>query len=314
MQRTALKCGGSTPKNDAVKHARGPHVATASNTFVATAENFLADVVAASSDVPVLVDFWAPWCAPCHQLMPVLERLAAEYGDRLRLAKVNTEEQQALAGQIGIRSLPTVALFKGGAVVDHFMGAMPEKDVRKWLERHLPAGEPAPGPLAAARALKSDGDLAGARLLLDQALAATPDDVELTAERGEVLALAGDLEAARTLLESLRSREPAHTATRRLAAVIAFRDVVAAHPDARALAATVAGEPANVEARHALAVHELLRGDAAAALGRWLAIMRERPADGDGLARHSLLEAFALLGESDPLVGVTRREMARLLF
>jgi putative thioredoxin len=284
----------------------------ASHRFVATSANFLADVIEASSTAPVLVDFWAPWCAPCRQLMPVLDHLVDEYAGRFRLAKVNTDEEQALAGQLGVRSLPTVVLFKDGAPVDHFVGVVPEGEIRALLDRHLPAA--AASPLEQVRELKARGDYTGARLLVDQALGRTPDDLELNAELGQLQALAGDVEAARATLTQLEAVEPQHAATRRLAAAIAFRDAITAHPDVDALRARVAADPSDLAARHALAAHDLLAGRGDAALGAWLEMMRSDPGYSDGLARRSLVQAFELLGTTNPLVENARREMSRLLF
>ncbi len=103
-----------------------------------TAENFQSIILDGSFERPVLVDFWAEWCAPCRMLMPILAKLADEYRGRFLLAKVDTEDQQALAAQLGIRSLPTVMLFKSGRPVDQFMGALPESQVREFLDRHIP--------------------------------------------------------------------------------------------------------------------------------------------------------------------------------
>jgi len=280
--------------------------------FVATTQSFMADVVQGSSTTPVLVDFWAPWCAPCHQLMPVLERLVTEYAGRFRLAKVNTDEEQALAGQLGIRSLPTVVLFKDGAPVDHFSGVIPEQQIRVFLDRHLPAGNDT--PLQRARQLKAQGDFTSARQLLEQHVNDPSAKVELRAELGELQALDGDLDGACSTLDALRSEEPQHPATRRLEAVIAFRNAIVAHPDAGALADTVTRNPKDLPARHALAVHQLLGGDPEPALAAWLAMMRDHPTYDEGLARRSLVRAFDLLGESNPLVASTRRDMAKLLF
>jgi putative thioredoxin len=127
-----------------------------------TAGNFMTDVVEASAHTPTLVDFWAPWCAPCRQLTPVLDRIAVEYAGRLTLAKVNTDDEQALSQQVGIRSLPTVVLFKNRTAVDHFVGVVPETQIRQMLDRHL--SRSADGPLERAQALKAAGDFAGAKV------------------------------------------------------------------------------------------------------------------------------------------------------
>lgn len=277
-----------------------------------TAQTFMSAVVEASARTPVLVDFWAPWCAPCRQLVPVLDRLAKEYAGRFRLAKVNTDEQQELAQQIGIRSLPTVVLFKDRTSVDHFVGVAPEAQIRQMLDKHLPQAPDT--PLQRAQALKDAGDFAGARTIMEGALARDPDNVDVQTQLAELRALEGDLEGARKELERLRSLQPNHAAVKRLAALLAFSDVVAAHPDARALRERVAANPADLDLRHALAVHQLLGGDLEPALHTWLEIMRDNRGYKDDLARRSLVQAFELIGEADPIVSQTRRLMSRMLF
>lgn len=277
-----------------------------------TAANFIQDVVEASKTTPVLVDFWADWCAPCKQLMPILDRLADDYAGRFVLAKVNTDEEQALASQVGVRSLPTVVLFKNGEVVDHFVGAVPESQVRQMLDRHVPP--PQATPAQQARQLKAAGDLTGAQLLLDQALADHPDDIELQCELAELKVLGGELDGAKQILSKVQSREPAAQAVKKLAALIEFNDVVRAYPDVQAIKHRLSTDPDDIDARHALAVHRLLNGDYDAALEDLLTIMRKHRKYKDDLARKSLVQAFELIGNDDPRVAQTRREMACLLF
>jgi putative thioredoxin len=279
-----------------------------------TAANFMTEVVEGSATVPVLVDFWAPWCGPCRQLMPMLDRLAQEYGGRFRLVKVNTDEEQELAQQIGIRSLPTVVLFKDRTTVDHFIGVVPESQIRQMLDRHLPKAKTAAGPLERAQAMKSAGEFSGARTLLEAALKADPDNIAFQTELAELRALEGDVEGARAELERLQGLQPTHAAVKRLAALLAFSDVVAAQPDVRALRERVATQPEDPELRHALAVHQLLGGDVEPALSTWLDMMQKHRGYKDDLARRSLVLAFELIGENDPIVGRTRRAMSRLLF
>ena len=148
--------------------SNSPHI------FDVTAENFQQIVVNGSFEAPVLVDFWAEWCQPCKMLMPLLAKLAEEYGGKFILAKINTEEQQALAGQFGIRSIPTVKLFLQGAEIDEFAGALPETEIRAFLDRHLP--RESDGVASADEQLSAAGDEQGALDALAPAQAADPDN------------------------------------------------------------------------------------------------------------------------------------------
>lgn len=277
-----------------------------------TATNFMSDVVEASAQIPVLVDFWAPWCGPCKQLMPILDRLVEEYGGSFKLAKVNTDVEQELAQKIGVRSLPTVVLFKNRTAVEHFVGIVPEPQIRALLDKHLP--KKSDGPAARVAALKAAGDYAGARAILETQLAKDATNIALQTDIAELHALEGDLDAAKRALEQLRAKEPNHAAVKRLAALLEFSTIVAANPDVRALKERVNASPQDLDLRHALAVHQLLGGDVEPALHTWLELMRDHRDFRDNLGRRSLVLAFELIGESDPIVGQTRRAMARMLF
>ena len=277
-----------------------------------TATNFMSDVVEASVQIPVLVDFWAPWCGPCKQLMPILDRLAEEYGGSFKLAKVNTDVEQELAQKVGIRSLPTVVLFKNRTAVEHFVGIVPEAQIRALLDKHLP--KKSDGPAARAAALKAMGDYAAARAILQTQLATDAANIGLQTDIAELHALEGDLDAAKRALEQLRAKEPNHAAVKRLAALLEFSTVVAANPDVRTLRERVGTNAQDLDLRHALAVHQLLGGDVEPALQTWLDLMREHRGFKENLGRRSLVLAFELIGESDPIVGQTRRAMARMLF
>jgi putative thioredoxin len=287
-------------------------VAEESTTLTVTSNSFMTDVVEASAKVPTLVDFWAPWCGPCKQLMPMLDRLVADYAGRFKLAKVNTDEQQELSQQVGIRSLPTVVLFKDRTAVDHFVGGVPELQVRQMLDKHLP--KITEGPLERAQALKAAGDFQSARVLLERELSRSPDDIGLMTQLAELRALDGDLEGAASDLQTLQGLQPNHAAVKRLTALLAFSDVIASFPDVRALKEKIAVRPEDPGLRHALAVHQLLGGDVEPALKTWIQLMRDHRSYKDDLARKSLVLAFELIGAADPIVAETRRTMARILF
>jgi putative thioredoxin len=287
-------------------------VSTDAETMTVTASNFMSDVVDASSRIPVLVDFWAPWCAPCRQLSPVLDRIAGDYAGRITVAKVNTDEQPELSQQIGIRSLPTVVLFKDRTAVDHFVGVLPEAEIKQLIDKHVQ--QLSSGPVDEARVLKANGDFTTARQRLESALASKPESVELQAELAELRALEGDLDGARNALERLHASDPNNAAVKRLAALLQFSDVIAKFPDVRALRARVESDSSDLECRHALSVHQLLGGNVEPALQTWLEMLRQHRGYKDDLARRSLILAFELIGEADPIVAQTRREMAKLLF
>lgn len=286
--------------------------ANASAPVTITSTNFMTDVVEASAHTPTLVDFWAPWCGPCKQLMPILDRLAEEYGGSFKLAKVNTDDQQELAQKVGIRSLPTVVLFKDRTAVEHFVGIVPEVQIRQLLDKHLP--KKSDGPAARIAALKAAGDFAGARTVLQEQLSHDSGNIGLQTDLAELHALEGDLDAARRLLDELRTKEPNHAGVKRLGALLEFSTIIAAYPDVRSLKERVASNPRDLALAHALAVHQLLGGNVEPALQTWLDMMREHRSFNDDLGRRSLVLAFEMIGEADPIVGQVRRSMARMLF
>ena len=257
--------------------------------IVATVQNFMTDVVEASNTIPVLVDFWAPWCGPCRTLMPLLDRIADDYEGRFILAKVNTEEQPQLATHFQIRSIPTVLLIHHGEVADQFVGLQPEAAIKALLDKYVsPVGD------------------------LVETVAVAP-----VADRPEDLAVRlldqRDAEGAAAAIEALAAAQPDHVQLAALQARLAFVQIANAQPDAMALRTALAANPSDAAARHALAAHHALAGDYGTALAEWLELMRRDRAFGDDAGRRSLRQAFEVLGDQDPLVTQYRRRLASLL-
>ncbi|CAG0911619.1 unnamed protein product, partial [Cyprideis torosa] len=166
-----------------------------------TAENFTEVVLNTSMERPVLVDFWADWCNPCKMLMPLLTKLADEYGGQFILAKVNSDEQQALAQQFGVRSLPTVKVFRNGQPVDEFMGALPEGEIRAFIGRHL--SKPSDQFLLAAAQYLEQGNFPDAIQQLAQGIESDPDRAELRIQLAMVYTDMGHLKEAEEVLKTL---------------------------------------------------------------------------------------------------------------
>jgi putative thioredoxin len=267
-------------------------------------------VMEASFKVPVLLDFWAGWCQPCQVLMPVLAKLAEEYQGKFLLGKLNTEEEQEIAAQFGIRSIPTVKLFRNGQPVDEFMGALPEGAVRQFLDRHV--ARESDLQVAAAREQLAAGNAAGAIVLLDEAREADPDNPRVTLALAEAQVASGDIAAAEATLDSLPPEERDKPEVASLRSHLFFEGQIAAAPPAPELEAKLEANPDDLEARFQLALRKVVEQDYDAAMDLLLQLMQKDRSFGDDAARNALLKVFELLGE-DPRVGQYRRRMASLL-
>ncbi len=287
--------------------------AAASHSFDASAATFEQEVLVRSMTTPVLIDFWAPWCAPCKQLKPVLEKLADEFAGGFVLAKVNSDDEGQLAAMFGIRSLPTVMLLKGGQPVDGFTGAQPESVLRQFLAQHgiTPAANDgdADEPTLDAAPVAMDELIAGLR----QQIAAEPDKPELTLDLALALAQVGEAEEAETLLDAVPAKLATDDRARRARATLGFARLLRDSPPAAELIQRLQSDDADHAARHLLGVHALVSGDTEAALELFIDLLRRDRQFGDGVAKRSLIDAFTVIDDAD-LVGRYRRKMASMLF
>jgi putative thioredoxin len=265
-----------------------------------TERDFDTLVAQKSREVPVLVDFWAAWCAPCQMLMPVLARLAGEYRGKFFLAKVNTDVEQALAARYGVRSLPTVKLFKNGAVVDEFLGAQPESTIRALLDRHIPRESDA----LVYRAVQEmrNGKPEQAVMLLQRARQDDPGNDNVKIELARVLLAIARHEEAAAVLDELSADAKRDPQAAALTARLEFARIVAAAPPVAELEKRIAADPRDNEARYQLAARRLLAGDYETALEQLLEIVRRDRRYGNGAAHKAMLKAFELLGDKPDLV------------
>ena len=274
-------------------------------------EDFETVVMTGSQNQPVLVDFWADWCAPCKQLAPVLESLAEEYQGAFLLAKVDTEAHQMLAAQVGVRSLPTVLLVINGQVADHFMGALPESEVRAFLDKHVQA--PAADPLTQARALIDAGEVDSAIELLNAVVADDAENHEAFLELAAALNLRGDNDDAAAIVERLPAEYATHPTASRIKATAALHALIEDAPNLAECQAQHAKSPEDPEINYLLAARQAQAGQIDEAVARLLDLVRDHRAHREDGARKMLLQIFDLLGKDHPAVRNGRRRLATLL-
>jgi putative thioredoxin len=283
---------GSTPYGTAAAPAAAPGPAAAAEpeqSFVIDVgdADFETRVLELSMQLPVLVDCWAPWCAPCKSLGPVLEKLAKEYGGRFVLAKLNTDEAPQIAAALRIRSIPQCFLFVQGRPVDQFTGALPEGKLREFLDKHV---GPVVDEVQAIRDEAAQAEPEAAEALLREALTYEPGHAELTLDLAERLVARGALDEAQTLLDGIATAER----TARHAPLEKRIELARKRPqgDRAALAARVAANPKDFEARFALAAWQVYEGDYRGAFEQLLDVVLRDKAEHREQARKQLVEWF----------------------
>jgi putative thioredoxin len=263
-------------------------------------------VLEESKQRPVVVDFWAPWCGPCKSLKPILEKLAAEYGGKFLLAKINSDDNQALAARYGVRGIPSVKAFIDGEPVDEFSGALPEGEVRAFLDRLIPSA--ADELRQQANAARMAGDITGALQLLAEASKLDPAHMGVRLDAAEIMLDLNEADEARRLIASVP--DDADTRVPQMKARLQFMD--AAGEDEAALSARVAANENDLEARLKLANLHVAAGQYEAGMDQLLEIIRRDRNFKEDIGRTTLLSVFNLLGGGE-LVSRYRRKLASAL-
>ena len=284
-----------------------------------TTATFMADVVDASHDAAVVVDFWAPWCGPCKQLGPALEKAVSEANGAVKLVKVNIDENQEIARQLRIQSIPTVYAFKNGQPVDGFMGAIPESQIRTFVQQ-LAGGEAHGGAdhavdvLAAADEAFAAGDIATAAQAYGHVLQDEPGHPKAVAGLARCYLKTGDIDRAKKTLQLVRPDGATDEAVRAVEAELKLRESAPDTGDAANLAAKVAADPNDHQSRYDLALALDAKGDREGALSALLDIVKRDRKWNDEAARKQLVTLFEAMGPADPRTIDARRRLSAILF
>lgn len=284
---------------------------TSQNITDVTNETFQALVVERSRSVPVLVDFWADWCGPCQMLMPVLKKLVEEYDGKFVIAKVNTDEQRDLAKTHGIRSLPTMHIYKQGELAEEILAAQSEVTMRIILDRHIE--RESDRIRARAKDAYRQGQHAEALALLDEAHSGEPDNHQLALDYAELCLREGQLEKTDSLLAALPRAVRDESEAMRLLALLDFALAIRDAPSAAELETTIASEPDNLEARYQLGAWQVLNDDFEDALETFMQLLQRDRSFRDDAGRRGLLAVFELLDNKGDLVTRYRRKLFTLL-
>ncbi|QRG07680.1 thioredoxin [Xanthobacter dioxanivorans] len=291
------------------------NVAAGGDIIDTTTQTFLADVMEESKRRPVLVDFWAPWCGPCKTLTPVIEKAVKAAKGKVRLAKLNIDDHPVIPGKLGIQSVPTVYAFVNGQPVDGFMGALPEGQVKAFIERLTgPATDGLEEALATAEAMLAEGDLAAAAEIFAGVLGEEPDNLKALAGLVRAQVAAGALDQAKAVLAQVPADKQNDSAVAAARAALEVAEQAASLGDLATLKAKVDLDPNDHQARFELALAFNAKGRREDALIHLLDIVkRDRAWNEDG-ARKQLVQLFEAWGPTDPLTLSGRKKLSAIMF
>jgi putative thioredoxin len=282
---------------------------------------FAQDVIDASMQVPVIVDFWAEWCGPCKQLGPTIEKIVKEAKGAVRLVKIDVDKNQQLAAQLRIQSIPAVYAFFQGRPVDGFVGAQPESQLRQFVQHLAKMGTDAAGPspideaLEQAEAAFAEGDYAAANAIFEQVLAHESDNAKAIAGVIRCSVALGQLNEAREFLAGVTPELLKNPA---IVSAVSQLDLAEAGQKAsgqsQSLRARVEADPKDFEARYELAVALFAGGEREAAIDQLMEIFKANRAWNEEAARKQLVKFFEAMGPTDPLTLAGRRRLSSLMF
>jgi len=294
--------GAAPPESDIVKEGSD--------------QGFMADVIEASRAQPVIVDFWAPWCGPCRTLQPMIEKTVRNAGGKVKLVKINIDENPGVAGQLGVRSIPAVYAFDQGRPVDGFMGAIPESQIKLFVDRLAGAdmtAEIEPLLEQAAESLKL-GDIGGAAQGFTAVLQLDPENVKAIAGMARVALTAGDPEQAQEILTHVPPEKANDPEVLGVKAALDLASKATDAGDNDELARRVNANPADWQARFDYAEALSARGDLEAASDQLLTIIAKNREWNDGAARTQLLKIFEAAGPMSDVTKQGRRKLSAILF
>ena len=282
-----------------------------------TTQTFVKDVIEESKRQPVLVDFWAPWCGPCKQLTPILEKVVRAAQGKVKLVKMNIDDHPAIPGQMGIQSIPAVIAFSNGQPVDGFMGALPESQVKGFIERITkePLGDgDGAEVLKEAEAALAAGDAAGAASLYAQVLQSEADNVAALAGLARSYLHTGALDQAKQTLALVPEAKRNDAAVAAARAALELAEQAKSVGPINELEQKVAADPADHQARFDLAVALNAKGRRQDAAEHLLAIVKRDRKWNDDAARKQLVQFFDAWGATDPATVEGRKKLSSILF